>query len=422
MRSSGRVHAEDPIAIIEGLEAFKNRGAGTDAERRAAGWLAARLAGPGVDVRVETFWSRPNWALAHAWHAALAIGGSLISLASPVAGITLLAIALASVISDAFTGVSVGRRLTPERASQNVIAGPADSAAEIPRLVLTANYDSGRRGVAYRVKPMSARLVATLRGATAGWIAWLAVAMAWLLAIAVLRQTGHTSHTVRALQFPPTVGLLLGLALLIDLATGQWSPAASDNGSGVAAALELAEAMAAAPPHNLGVEVLLSGAGDGDALGLARYLRTRRTRRRLLRGRRRPQAPAQVIVLAIAACGSGTPRWWESDGALLPLRYSATLRRIADQVGRDEPHLRAHPHRGRSNSGGYAARAAGLPALTIGCLADPGIVPRSHQKTDTTDAVERQSLERIVQFALLLIDAVDAEVGKHQPRSAAATA
>ena len=73
---------------------------------------------------MQTFWSRPNWALAHAWHVALAVAGSLVAVASPLAGGALILLALISIAVDALTGLSPGRRLTREHASQNVVSPP----------------------------------------------------------------------------------------------------------------------------------------------------------------------------------------------------------------------------------------------------------------------------------------------------------
>ncbi len=61
------------------LTRLQRRGAGTDAERRAAVWLAGELRGGRRRATVETFWCRPNWALAHAWHTLAAIVGSLLA-------------------------------------------------------------------------------------------------------------------------------------------------------------------------------------------------------------------------------------------------------------------------------------------------------------------------------------------------------
>lgn len=395
--------------IVSRLEGFSNRGAGTDAERRAAGWLAEVLSANGRDVILETFWCRPSWALAQAWHVALGIAGSLLSVASPIAGVSLLAIAFVSLVGDALTGVSLGRRLTRERASQNVIVLPAPANdLERTRLILTANYDAGRVGLAYRdgLRGVSGLLRRAVRGVTPGWLGWLSIALVWLLAIAVLRLEGHTSHTIGAIQLPPTVGLVLAFALLLELATADHSPAAGDNASGVAAASALLEAVEAAPMPHLDVELVLTGAGDRDQIGLRRYLRARRRDRRA----------ANTVVLGVAPCSGGDPRWWTSDGALLPIRYTRVLRGLARTVASEESHLAAKPHRGRGSTQALPARKARLPAITFGCLDGRELVPRSHQRDDVAAALDARSLERAVQFGLLLIDEIDATVAEGQAR------
>ncbi len=93
---------------VSGLAGFERRGPGTDAERRAALWLAAELEQSGREVRLEPFWCRPNWALAHAWHVALALGGKPVWRPEPRAGAALVLVALLSVVADALFGVSLG--------------------------------------------------------------------------------------------------------------------------------------------------------------------------------------------------------------------------------------------------------------------------------------------------------------------------
>ena len=414
------------MTTVEGLAAFSGRGAGSDAERRAANWLATRCAAAGYDVTQETFWCRPNWALAQLWHVALAITGSLVTLASPIVGIALLAVALACVVADGLAGVSPGRRLTPERASQNVLARRAGERPGPPRarLLLTANYDAGRIGLAYRLRPSSSRLTRALNGLAPGWLGWLLLGIIWLIVVAILREDGHTSKVVGAVQLIPTAGLLIGFALLLELAGGHWSPSAGDNASGVATVLHLAELLAENAPGNLQVELLLTGAGDAEQIGLRRHLRARRTQpgARLRRLRRTTRQAADTIVLGVAACAGATPSWWQSDGALLPLRYSAALRRTARQVAEEESHLQAHPHRSRGNSTALPARMAGLPALTVGCLDSCGTAPRSHQRTDLPEAVERRALDHGIQFALLIIDGIDAALARGERASTATPA
>src|SRR5207237_3211810 len=133
LRSSASMR---PLEMTAMLVAFERRGPGTDAERRAARRLVRELTAAGHKVRTEPFWCRPNWALAHAWHVALALAGSLLSVHHPRVGGVLVLVALLSLIADELTGYSLGRRLTREHASQNVVATPATDAPKT-RLMIT---------------------------------------------------------------------------------------------------------------------------------------------------------------------------------------------------------------------------------------------------------------------------------------------
>ncbi len=392
-----------PRETITALAAFPGRGPGTDAERRAAQWLARELVADRQRVRIETFWCRPNWALAHAWHVALALVGSLVSVSHPTIGVVLLAVALVSTIADDVAGRSLGRRLTPERASQNVISaarppgsGSGPGPAPPARLIVTANYDAGRTGLIYRdpVRATAARLRRATGGIAPGWLAWLVLAIAYELAIAIVRLTQHhPPHALGVLQLPPAVALVLALALLLDASSAGYGPGAGDNAAGIAVALELTRTLGAArvgadPADTpaVGLELVLQGAGQDEQIGLHRYLRTRKQELR----------HANVAVLGIAASGAGHPAWWSSDGRLVPLRYARSLQTLAQQTS-------ATANRGRGTTPALPARATGLPAIAIGCLDDRGLAPCSHQRADTPEQIDDDALNRAIVLGLTLI-------------------
>ena len=387
-----------PPETTTALVAFDGRGPGTDAERRAARWLAGELVATRHRVRIETFWCRPNWALAHSWHVALALAGSLVAVGDPLIGAVLLGLALASTGADGLFGTSIGRRLTPERASQNVVAttpstAATDSQTNKSRLIVTANYDAGRTGLIYRdaFRATAARLNRATGNRAPGWLGWLVIAITYELAIAVIRVTeSHAPHVLGAVQLPPAVALVLTLALLLEAAAAGYGPAAGDNGTGVAAAIALTHALASDPPENLTVGLVLQGAGNTESLGLRTYLRAHK----------RDLEEANAIVLGIAACGAGRPAWWISDGRLLPLGYASSLRSLCAHTG-------AAPHRGRGGTPALPARAAGLPAIAIGCLDDRGLAPRSHQQDDKPDAIDETALNRAIESGLSLAQAID---------------
>jgi hypothetical protein len=409
------------------LTRFKRRGAGTDAERRAAAWLAGQLRGGRRKATLQTFWCRPNWALAQAWHTLAAIVGSLLAVHHGFLGGAIILGALLCVIADGLTGNSPGRRLTREHASQNVLSrapappgaagtsGTTDGADGAPPrvcLVVTANYDAGRTGLVYRdwLRAPAARLRRLTGRLSPGWTGWLVIAMVWLVAVAALRHGGTTGTPIGIVQLLPTAALVLALALLLELAGAPFGPAAGDNGTGAGVAIALVRALDAAPPRRLDVELVLQGAGEAGMAGLRRHLRSRRGELH----------PANTIVLGIAAAGSGRPRWWVSDGPLVPLRFLARLRGLAAQAAGAPSPAAARAHRGRGTSPALPARTRRLPALTVGCLDARGLATRSHQAGDTPATLDPAASDALLQFALTLVDAIDADLARTQESAAPA--
>ena len=402
------------------LTEFTRRGAGTDAERRAALWLREETESRRREATIETFWCRPNWALAHSWHLLLGIAGSLVMVSNATVGGALVLVALISILADWLTGRSPGRRLTPERASQNVVsqglaadrpvADPGANAGERLRLIITANYDAGRAGLLHRswlrrATGLPRRLAGDGRF-TPGWLGWLVIAQVWLLAVAVLRHgsSGTTSPAVGILQLIPTVVLVLTLAFLLETAAADFGPSAADNAAGTAIALALIRALDAAPPRRVAVELVLQGAGDGQMIGLARHLR----------GRGKPFVPSNTIVLGIGPCGPGPPHWWTGDGNLVPLRYHPRLRQLAGQLADPETGLDARPHRGRGTAPALPARLRGIPAINVGSLDARGLAAGSHTARDTAENLDPRALDELLQFALMLVDAIDSDLVRRE--------
>ncbi|MGI8713800.1 MAG: M28 family peptidase [Solirubrobacteraceae bacterium] len=402
------------------LSEFARRGAGTNSERLAAAWLRDETESTRREATLETFWCRPSWALAHAWHSLLAVAGSLVIVSDAWVGGALVLVSLLSILADGLTGHSLGRRLTPERASQNVVSRPIpltvdspDGAAPVERvrLIVTANYDAGRAGLAYRGALRRAAAGARRLGndgrITPGWLGWLAIEHVWLLVVALLRDGGAAGAAIGVLQLIPTVALVLDLALLLELASADFGPAASDNAAGAAVALALVHALDAAPPRRLAVELLLQGAGDGQMIGLSRHLR----------GRRRELDRRNALVLGIGPCGAGRPHWWTGDGPMVPLRFHRRLGDLAAGLAADG--LDAGPHRGRGSSPALPARTAGIPAIGLGCLDERELAPRSHQAGDLPEALEPAAIDALLQFALMLVDALDADLAQTHPAAGA---
>lgn len=85
------------------------------------------------------------------------------------------------------------------------------------------------------------------------------------------------------------------------------------------------------------------------------------------------------------------------------------------EIAREE-RVDAAPHRGRGQTPAFPARLARLPAITLGTLDSYGLAPRSHQRADTPAEIDEAAIDRTVEFALLLVDRLDAFVASHAQR------
>lgn len=374
---------------------------GSDAERRAHLAVARRLSDGGRAVELEACWVRPRSELAHALHAGLGVAASVVATSAPAVGLGLALLALASLLLDLSGRAFLLRRLTPERATENVVAADPRGASAPPfRLLLTAHLDAPRGGLRHRL----GRLPVGPPGL------WMALALAAIAACAVARLAGNDDATaIGAVQLLPTLVLLAALGLLVDsalsdplpragsaaaaeaspragaaqtaaatdagaTATADAAPSAGAAGAPVPAAgpavdalLAVVGALDAAPLPGVAVDVVIAGAGEGQAVGFLDHLR--RHRRRFTSER---DATA-VVELTVA---DGPPRWWPGDAALLPLAYHPSLLALATAAADEERAVGAEPaaRGGRTVGAALRARQRRLPALRISCADEPAAV------------------------------------------------
>ena len=383
----------DPRGVVEELAQIEGRGSCTDAERRAARLLAARLRSSGRRPRTETVWVRPQWAWIWLLHAALGIAGSVVSVESAVPALVVVAIATVSAAAQLSGRFPVLAMLWPRRATQNVVARGAGEAPV--RLVVTAHYDAPRAyTAALRAGAGADAAVRRLLGGR--WphpLALLTLALAAVTGCVIARVAGAEGTLLGAIQLPPTVVCIIATALLADLAFGGASAGANANASAAAAALEIVGALDERPPRNLAVDLVLAGASDGPALGLRRHIRLHRKELR----------PEQVAVLHLEPCGAGRPHVWTHDGPLLALRLHPRLVELAEGL--------APPHRGHGTGAPYVARQARWPAVALGGLDDRGRAPYTRTRDDDLEHLDRAAIRRSVDVALQLVARLDADLG-----------
>jgi hypothetical protein len=131
---------------IDAIVEVGRRAPGSDAERRAARHIEARLSRLGRQAEIEPITAWPDWPVAYALCAALAVVGSMLSVSLPLAGAALALAGALLLFLDAGLLIPIVRSVWGRRASQNVNSvGTRDRPGLI---VLVAHYDAGRGGLA----------------------------------------------------------------------------------------------------------------------------------------------------------------------------------------------------------------------------------------------------------------------------------
>jgi hypothetical protein len=370
------------------------RAPGSDAERRAALHLRRRLEGIGRQAELEAAEVWPGWPLAYAILAALGVLGSVLSVSLPALGAALALVAALLTFLDAGVLLPTARRLLGRRASQNVVSwGGRDKPG---RLVLVAHYDAGRGGIALSQKAEARRAaLGNLIRRPIGPLEPFFWAQLVVLVCCVLRLAGLGGFLFTLIQFIPTVLLIVAVALLLDIALTPTRAGENDNATGTALALRLAERLGAGRLDHFDVHVVLTGGQKALAAGARAFFKRHK----------RDLPPERTVVLNIDAVGSGTVRFTSREGPLLVVKSHPQLVQLCQAIAEDdedENAFGARPLVNRSPSDGYAARSAGLPAITIGCRGRLDYV---------ADRVDPEAIERAEGFCAELIRRLDAEVG-----------
>lgn len=339
------------------------RGSAGPGERASADWCAERLREAGAaDVRVEPFAYQSSFGHAHAAHYALAALGR-----APALG------ALASFLLDFSGRAQPLRRVMPRGEGANVIARLPAEGERSATLVLVAHHDAANSGWMWhpRLSPP-----ANAKGITP-------FSLPPELAMAAI------AFGPRRLRAPARTVLAVLTALSLDVARGATVPGASDNASGVAAVIALAERFVADPLPATEVILVLPGAEESGMGGMAAWLRSALP----------SLDPQATLVLSLDTIGAGEPMVASAEGPLLwPVRYSEEDLALADagarRAGLDPPR--------RYRVGGWTDPAlavlAGLRALSILSLRG-NTFNDYHLPSDVPENVDLNSVELCTSLA-----------------------
>lgn len=358
----------------------------SEAESRAAGYVATELRRMGLEPRTETFRSGRSFGPAQLLIFGLALAGSLLQ---RVRGLRTVGHGLAAL--GVYTAIREGRFsshgpawLLRNRESRNVFTTIPPRREASRTVCLVSHLDSSRSGLIFhpRVTPH----LGTLVGA-AGGAALLQPVAGPLERLRVLRPVVQVSRLLVALA----VGLITEREL-----RGEDVPAANDNASGVGACLALAHSLTRAPLDDTRVVILTTGSEESGPLGIRDFLSRHDTDGWIFINFDGVGADAPLRVLA------------REGGGLTPAEADPELLALAAAVGAADPDLGAPP----------LDYGSGLPYDSTPVLvADgraisvvnqgEGAIPDYHWPSDRMDRISPEAFGRAVRFGRALLDRID---------------
>ena len=201
--------------------------------------------------------------------------------------------------------------------------------------------------------------------------------------------SGWDTNTMSAIQFVPTVALVLLAALLVDSALARVVPGASDNASGVAAVLEVAGRLERRPAENVDVWIVFTGAKEGFMLGMRAWLAEHDG----------DLSKDRTWFVNVDTVGNGEIHHVTAEGFALLYRHDRRLTAACERLG-------SRAHVWRLGTDGVVPLMRGYPSVTL-CALENGRIPNFHRPSDTADNIDPEAVDAAADFVEKLVRRID---------------
>jgi hypothetical protein len=368
------------------------RGSTTEAERRGSEYCEQVLARLGLSPAMESFTSPRSYYLPYVLvQIPVLIAFALYPLAGRAsAGIAaiLALVALSSGILEMGLRDNPLRWFLPKGPSQNVVASIPPAGEHRQDLVLVGHVDSHRTPLMFR---------------STSWLVAGQVFLAADLFLVVAQVVLYILGTVTQwdwvwLATIPTVlcGMLL-IAHHLHADRTPFSTGANDNATGAGLVVTLAEHLQAEPLQHTRVWLACTGCEEVKLYGAADFFQRHRGELH----------DATALVFEMLGCEE--PAWFTWEGLMIPFRADPNLVALVERLAIEHPEWGARPAVGMGgNTEMSSALMAGVPAITLLCMAPRGEGTYWHQVEDTYDKMDPQVMARAYAFAWAFIQAMDA--------------
>ena len=370
--------------ILADLTQLPHRGAATANEAQAARLLQTYLTSMGATVRTEPFQTPRTYATIVYW----LIGGLLTGLALvPVTGVAVGLVWYVVWLAWRYFNwrYSFITKFPVQHTAHNVIGHwPVSGAEDNPRkLILMAHYDTAPVSFLYGPKQQAGFRMSLI-------VSLCLMLLAGLTGLVEVAGIGlpYVTYGRYGLMVYFVVQAIMGTA-------GYWlkgyTNGASDNATGVAAALATADRLREAGLPNLAIEVVLTSAEEAGMIGAYYYVEQHK----------KEWIPAQTMAINFDTLGAGTLTVVEQTGTIEVIRYDNEPTRLARRLMETEPFLN-RAKAGRWHTADFDSVwfvRNQIPVLALCALDADGRMPRIHQPNDTLASVDLMPTQAAVDLA-----------------------
>ena len=371
-----------PKQIVEKLASFSNRGVATENEVPVLDFLTQLF--NNQHVSRESF-QTPKTYISVVWWLIFGLSAGLICLNfSSILGliITFLFVAMAMLYFNWYA--SPVTNFPPLVKSHNLIIKDKNISPKAKKLILMAHWDTAPISLLYRPE-----MVGNFRKSLK--MSLILMMVAQFLAISQFLIPNDfllLVSNILALYF-----IIQGITATIDFFRMGYSNGASDNATGVAAAIETAQKLWSNNLQNLDVELVITGAEEVGMIGARAYMKAHYQ-----------EFTKETYLINFDTLGSGDLKIITQTGSWSTIVYDNKLVKTAKEVTANIATLKEVKtgawHTADLDSVWF--QRAGIPSVTLAALDKNGRMPNIHRLTDILANVDFKPMEK----AIILAEAI----------------
>jgi Peptidase family M28 len=357
-----------PKEIVEKLASFPHRGVATENEVHILNFLTQLF--DNQTVSRESF-RTPKTYISVVWWLILGLSAGLICLNfSPILGLILTLVFVTMALLYFNWYASPVTNFPPLVTSHNLIIKNPLTTPKAKKLILMAHWDTAPISLLYRPEMVGNFRKSLKMSLILMLVAQFLAISQFLLPNSFLLLVAN----ILALYF-----IVQGITASVDFFRLGYSNGASDNATGVAAAIETAKKLWSKNLQNLDIELVITGAEEVGMIGARAYMKAHYR-----------EFTKETFLINFDTLGSGDLKIITQTGSWSNIVYDNKLVKIAKETTTQTPDLK-DVSTGEWHTADFDSvwfQRAGIPSVTLAALDKNGRMPNIHRPSDTLANVD----------------------------------